>query len=332
MADPIKVCVTGAAGQVAYALIPSVAKGQVFGAQQPIILSLLDVTPVMDALNAICTELGDSAYPLLREVIPTDDAHVAFKDIDAVFLVGSAPRKDGMIRRDLLHPNARVFESQGRALNNAAKSSVKVLVVANPVNTNALVCSHFAPDIPRENFSCLTRLDVNRAQFQIASHLGVATTAVKNVIIWGNHSPTMFPDVRHARVAYVGKDVPVPQAINNDHYIKHEFILTVQKRGEAVIEALKGSSVMSAAKAAADHMRDWWTGTEKGHWVSMGVFSKGEYGIPAGLMYSFPVTVANKKVTIVEGLDIDDFAREKMDLTANELQEERKEAESNFVE
>ncbi|XP_076463404.1 malate dehydrogenase, cytoplasmic-like isoform X1 [Babylonia areolata] len=323
MSEPIKVCVTGAAGQIAYSLLFSIAKGNVFGKNQPVILTLLDIEPVQGVLNGIVMELMDCAMPLLKQVIPTVKEEVAFMDIDAAFLVGASPRREGMERKDLLKDNIMIFQSQGAAMDKWAKKTVKVLVVGNPANTNALICSRFAPSIPRENFSCLTRLDQNRAQAQIASRLGVANSDVSNVIIWGNHSSTLFPDVRHAKVVYNGKKMSVPEAVKDDSYLKNEFVSTVQKRGAAVIQARKLSSAMSAAKAAVDHMHDWWFGTKKDSWVSMGVMSNGSYGIPEGIIYSFPVRISNQQWEVVEGLEINDFAREKMDVTAKELVEER---------
>ncbi|XP_076463406.1 malate dehydrogenase, cytoplasmic-like isoform X3 [Babylonia areolata] len=231
MSEPIKVCVTGAAGQIAYSLLFSIAKGNVFGKNQPVILTLLDIEPVQGVLNGIVMELMDCAMPLLKQVIPTVKEEVAFMDIDAAFLVGASPRREGMERKDLLKDNIMIFQSQGAAMDKWAKKTVKVLVVGNPANTNALICSRFAPSIPRENFSCLTRLDQNRAQAQIASRLGVANSDVSNVIIWGNHSSTLFPDVRHAKVVYNGKKMSVPEAVKDDSYLKNEFVSTVQKRG-----------------------------------------------------------------------------------------------------
>nr|AUW34353.1 cytosolic malate dehydrogenase [Littorina scutulata] len=327
MSEAVKVCVTGAAGQIAYSLLYSLAKGDVFGSTQPIILTLPDIAPMEGVLNGVVMELMDCAMPLLKEVIPTCDEKVAFKDIDAAFLVGAMPRREGMERKDLLAANIKIFKSQGSALDTVAKKTVRVVVVGNPANTNALICSKYAPSIPKENFSCLTRLDQNRAQAQIAARLGIPNSAVSNVIIWGNHSSTQFPDVRHAKAIVNGKSVPVPEAVKDDNYSKNEFLTTVQKRGGEVIKARKLSSAMSAAKATADHMRDWWFGTQGDNWVSMGVFSTGAYGIPEGIMYSYPVRIANKQWKIVEGLEINDFAREKMDLTAKELCGERAMAE-----
>ncbi|XP_071520000.1 malate dehydrogenase, cytoplasmic [Panulirus ornatus] len=325
MAEPVRVCVTGAAGQIGYSLVYMVGSGVVFGPDTPVILHLLDITPMMNVLNGVCMEISDCALPLVRDVIATDDPAVAFKDIDAAFLVGAMPRKEGMERKDLLAANVKIFKVQGEALDHHAKKSVKVLVVGNPANTNALICAKYAPSIPRENFSAMTRLDQNRAQALIASKVGIPVADVKNVIIWGNHSSTQFPDVRHATAMKGGQAVPVYDALE-DSYLKGEFITTVQKRGAAVIAARKLSSAMSAAKAACDHMKSIWQGTKDGHFVSMGVFSDGSYGTPEGVMYSFPVTIKDKKWSIVKNLPIDDFAREKMDITAKELCEERDDA------
>lgn len=326
MSEPVKVCVTGAAGQIAYSLLFSIAKGDVFGKDQPIVITLLDIEPMKGVLDGIVMELMDCAMPLLKQVIPTTKEENAFKDIDAAFLVGAMPRKVGMERKDLLQANVKIFKSQGQALDKWAKKTVKVVVVGNPANTNALICSQYATSISKENFSSLTRLDQNRAQAQIASRLGVANSAVSNVIIWGNHSNTQFPDVRHAKVIFNGKEMSVPEAVKDDSYLKNEFVATIQKRGAAVINARKLSSAMSAAKAAVDHMHDWWFGTKTGKWVSMGVISNGSYGIPEGIMYSFPVRIANKQWEVVENLEINDFAREKMDMTAKELCEEQETA------
>jgi len=325
MAEPIRVCVTGAAGQIGYSLCYMLGSGYVFGPDQPVILQLLDIPPMMTVLNGVCMEISDCAMPCVREVIPTDDPAVAFKDIDAAFLVGAMPRKEGMERKDLLAANVKIFKVQGQALDQHAKKSVKVLVVGNPANTNALMCANYAPSIPRENFSAMTRLDQNRAQAQIANKLNIPTQDVRNVIIWGNHSSTQFPDVKHAIAKINGQDTPVYDAIKDDAYLKGDFISTVQKRGGAVIAARKLSSAMSAAKAACDHMKSIFQGTGD-NFVSMGVFSDGSYGTPEGVMYSFPVKIVDKKWTIVQGLDIDDFAREKMDISAKELCEERDDA------
>lgn len=326
MAEPIRVVVTGAAGQIAYSLLYMVAKGDVFGPNQPLVLHLLDIPPMMGVLEGVVMELADCALPLLVSVVPTADPMVGFKDVDAAFLVGAMPRKQGMERKDLLSANVKIFKVQGEALDKYAKKDVKVLVVGNPANTNALVCSHYAPSIPKENFTAMTRLDQNRAQAQVAARLGVGITKVKNVIIWGNHSATQVPDARNASVEVDGVVKPVPGAVANDEFLKQEFLETVQKRGAAVIAARKMSSAMSAAKAASDHMRDWFAGTRGGEYVSMGVISDGSYGAPKDIVFSFPVQIQNRKWTIVQGLSVDEFTRSKLDVTAKELLEEKEEA------
>jgi malate dehydrogenase len=322
--SPIKVCITGAGGQIAYSLLFALAKGDVFGPNQGVILSLLDVLPVMEVLNGVVMELEDCAFPNLKGVIATADPAVAFKDVDVALLVGAMPRKDGMERKDLLAANVKIFKEQGIALDTVAKKSVKVLVVGNPANTNALVASEFAPSIPKSQFTCLTQLDHNRAKAQIALRLGVQANQVKNVIIWGNHSSTQYPDVSHAFVVNAdGSKTPVAQAVNNDAYLHGEFIKTVQNRGAAVIKARKLSSAMSAAKAICDHVRQWWFGTAEGEHTSMGIISDGSYGVPAGLCYSFPVTIKGGQISQVSGLAVDEFSRKMMDATAAELLEER---------
>lgn len=327
MAEPIRVVVTGAAGQIAYSLLYQLAKGDVFGDKQPLSLHLLDIEPMMGVLNGVVMELQDCALPLLREVIPTADPAVGFKDVDAAFLVGAMPRKEGMERKDLLAANVKIFKAQGQALDQHAKKTVKVLVVGNPANTNSLICSKYAPSIPPANFSAMTRLDQNRAQAQIANCLGVPVNNVNKVTIWGNHSSTQFPDVANATVVTAnGETKSVFDAINDQAWLNGDFISTVQKRGAAVIAARKLSSAMSAAKAAADHMKDWWNGTSEGSWVSMAVFSDGSYNTPVGVMYSFPVRCNKGQWEIVQGLNLDEFARGKLDLTSKELLEEREEA------
>ncbi|KAG5861589.1 hypothetical protein JTB14_025010 [Gonioctena quinquepunctata] len=326
MCEPIRVVVTGAAGQIAYSLLYMVAKGDVFGPNQPLILHLLDIPPMMGVLEGVVMELADCALPLLRGVVPTDDPIVAFKDVAAAFLVGAMPRKQGMERKDLLSANVKIFKVQGEALDKHAKKNVRVLVVGNPANTNALICSKYAPSIPKENFTAMTRLDQNRAQSQIAAKLGVPVANVGNLIIWGNHSSTQFPDASHATVQSEGKQLKAVNAIKDDNWLRTTFVETVQKRGATVIAARKMSSAMSAAKAAADHMKDWFLGTAPGQFVSMGVVSDGSYGTPKDVVFSFPVTIANGKWEIVQGLQTDDFARKMLDATGKELEEERVEA------
>ncbi|WAR18985.1 MDHC-like protein [Mya arenaria] len=303
---PIRVLVTGAAGQIAYSLVNFIAKGDVFGTDQPLDLILLDIKLMMEVLGGVVMELKDCALPLLREIVATDDYEVAFKDIDVAFLVGAMPRKQGMERKDLLTANVTIFKGQGQALDKYAKKNVKVIVVGNPANTNALICSKYAPSIPKENFTAMTRLDQNRAMAQIAERLDCNVNDVNKVIIWGNHSATQYPDVRFATAVKNGATM-------------------IQKRGAAVIAARKLSSAMSAAKASCDHIKDWWFGTGD-RWVSMAVPSDGSYGIKEGLVYSFPVICTGgdeRKYKIVQGLKIDDFSRSKMDLSAKELEEER---------
>jgi malate dehydrogenase len=319
--SPIRVCVTGAAGQIAYSLLYQISSGYVFGADQPLILHLLDIAPAMTALNGVVMEIQDCAMPLVRDVVATDDPNVAFKDIDAAFLVGAMPRREGMERKDLLAANVKIFKVQGQAMDQHAKKSVKVLVVGNPANTNALICSHYAPSIPKENFSAMTRLDQNRAAAQIALKADCAIHEVKKVTIWGNHSSTQFPDLYHATVKGA-----LTALASDDAWVKETFVPTVQKRGAAVIAARKLSSAMSAAKAACDHMKSWFGSTPEDDWVSMGVFSDGSYGTPEGIMFSFPVTTKNGSWTIVQGLALNDFAKEKLAATGAELCEERDEA------
>ncbi|XP_034099678.1 malate dehydrogenase, cytoplasmic [Drosophila sulfurigaster albostrigata] len=326
MAEPIRIVVTGAAGQIAYSLLYMIARGEVFGKDQPLILHLLDIPPMVGVLEGVVMELADCALPLLREVVPTTDPLVGFKDVSAAFLVGAMPRKEGMERKDLLSANVKIFKVQGEALDKVAKKDVKVLVVGNPANTNALVCANYAPSIPRENFSAMTRLDQNRAASQIANKLGVSINEVNNIIIWGNHSSTQYPDAAQGKVLVKGEWKSIAEAVNNDAYLQGQFIETVQKRGAAVIGARKMSSAMSAAKAACDHMHDWWNGTAPGKFVSMGVFSDGSYGSPKDVVFSFPVEIKNKQWKIVEGLAISEFGKSKLNITSKELEEEKNEA------
>lgn len=326
MVEPIRVVVTGAAGQIAYSLLYMIARGEVFGKDQPLILHLLDIPPMVGVLEGVVMELADCALPLLREVVPTTDPAVAFKDVAAAFLVGAMPRKEGMERKDLLSANVKIFKAQGQALDKYARKDVKVLVVGNPANTNAVVCSFYAPSIPRENFSAMTRLDQNRATAQVAGKAKVPISHVRNVIIWGNHSSTQFPDASHAVVNVGGKEKSAAEAVGEPEFLKGSFVETVQKRGAAVIAARKMSSAMSAAKAACDHMHDWWNGTAPGHFVSMGVISDGSYGAPKDVIYSFPVEIKNKQWKIVQGLSLDEFAKSKMAITGKELLEEKNEA------
>ncbi|XP_021363329.1 malate dehydrogenase, cytoplasmic-like, partial [Mizuhopecten yessoensis] len=321
---PIKVVITGAAGQIAYSLLYSVAKGDVFGKTRPVELMLLDIEPMMGVLGGVVMEIMDCALPLVANVVGTADPEVAFDNADVAMLVGAMPRREGMERKDLLKANVKIFKSQGEAMDKKAKKTIKVVVVGNPANTNALICSKYAPSIPKTNFSALTRLDQNRAQAQVARRLEVPCNAVTDCIIWGNHSSTQFPDLANAKVTIDGKVDDVISKIQDNDWVHNEFVATVQKRGAAVIAARKLSSAMSAANAIVDHVRDWWCGTGE-KMVSMAVLSDGNsYGIEEGLMYSFPVKVDSKgNYKIVDGLKIDNWQRSMMDKTAAELMEEK---------
>jgi len=326
---PLRVLVTGAAGQIAYSLIFMIASGNVFGSRQELILHLLDIPPMKQALEGVQLEIEDGAFPLLKGLVATVDVKEAFTGVDFAILVGSFPRKDGMERKDLLEKNAAIFREQGKALNDFASRHVKVLVVGNPANTNALIAMACAPSIPRENFTALTRLDHNRAKNQIARKLDVNPSRVHNVIIWGNHSSTQYPDVNHGHVSDFpvdGLHESIRSAVNDEKWLQEAFIPAVQKRGAAVIKARKLSSAASAANAVADHLRDWFLGTPKGEVVSMAVPSDGSYGIPQGVIYSYPCTCSNGRYSIVQGLKIDSFSREKMTATHTELLDEKKEA------
>jgi len=329
--SPIRVLVTGAAGQIGYSIVLEIAKGGVFGLDQPVDLVLLDIPPMAAILEGVAMELADCALPTLHRVIPLTNEEESFKDIDAAFLIGSMPRKEGMERKDLLAANVKIFKSQGQSLAKHAKKTVKVLVVGNPANTNALICAKYAaPTISSRQISAMTRLDHNRSLAQIAARCDVPIDHVKNVIIWGNHSATQFPDISHANVKKQGSDAWVDAygAVNDEAWLRGEFVSVIQKRGAEVIKRRKLSSAMSAAKAACDHMRDWYFGTKEGEWVSMAVASDGSYGIPEGIFYSFPVRVdpATKDWSIVKDLKVDEFGREKMTLTLKELEEEKGEA------
>ncbi len=316
MKAPVRVTVTGAAGQIGYALLFRIASGEMLGKDQPVILQLLEITPALDALKGVIMELEDCAFPLVQEMIPTDDANVAFKDTDYALLVGSRPRGPGMERKDLIEANAAIFSVQGKALNDHASRDVKILVVGNPANTNSLIAQRNAPDLDPRQFTAMTRLDHNRAIAQLAGKTGKATTDVKGLAIWGNHSATQYPDIHEATVA--GENAM--GLIDMDWY-ENDFIPTVQQRGAAIIDARGASSAASAANAAIDHMHDWALGSDGV--VSMGVYSDGSYGVEPGLIYSFPVTCADGDWQIVQGLEINEFSQAKMDATAAELIEER---------
>jgi len=323
MTEPKRVLITGAAGQIAYSLIFLVAKGDLLGPDQPIILHLLDIPFCQEALGGVVLEITDCAFTNVRGVVATTDVKEAFSNIDYALLAGSFPRKEGMERKELIDRNAKIFKEQGAALDAYASKNVKVLVVGNPANTNAFLAMNAAPSIPKENFSALTRLDHNRAKSQIAEKLHISAGQVHNVTIWGNHSSTQYPDISHAYVDTPTGKVSVKDAVKDDAYLHGEFITTVQQRGAAVIKARKLSSAASAAKAIVDHMRDWIFGTKEGEVISMGVRSDGSYGIEKDLIYSFPVTTKDGKYTIVQGLSIDEFSRKKLDISAAELIEER---------
>ncbi len=319
MTTPVRVAVTGAAGQIGYSLLFRIASGSMLGPDTPVALQLLEITPALKALDGVRMELDDCAFPLLTEVICTDDATVAFGDADVALLVGAMPRKAGMERSDLLNANGGIFKPQGQALSAAAKRDVKVLVVGNPANTNALIAQQNAHDLDPKRFTAMTRLDHNRAISQLAAKTGVTVNDVKKMTIWGNHSVTQYPDLFHAEVN--GKRAS--DVVGDHAWVDGTYIPTVAKRGAAIIEARGASSAASAANAAVDHIRSWSLGTPAGDWVSMGVVSDGSYGVPEGLISSFPCTCADGMWSIVQGLDIDDYSRAKIDASAAELADER---------
>jgi malate dehydrogenase len=314
----MRVAVTGAAGQIGYSLLFRIANGDMLGKDQPVILQLLDITAAMPAVKGVVMELEDCAFPLLAGVVVTDDPKVAFKDADCAVLVGARPRSKGMERKDLLEANGAIFTVQGQALDAVAKRTCKILVVGNPANTNAYIAMKSAPGLPKKNFTAMLRLDHNRALSQLASKTGKAVDSIQKLAVWGNHSPTMYADYRFATVD--GKSVK--DMINDAAWNADTFLPTVGKRGAAIIEARGLSSAASAANAAVDHMHDWVLGSN-GKWVTMGIASDGSYGIPVDTMYGFPVTCTNGEYTIVQGLEIDEFSRGRMNNTLNELNEER---------
>lgn len=318
MKQPVRVTVTGAAGQIGYALVFRIASGSMLGSDQPVILQLLDVTPAMEALKGVAMELEDCAFPLLAGIVCTDDPNVGFKNADYALLVGARPRGPGMERKDLLEANAAIFSVQGKAIDQNASKNIKVLVVGNPANTNSLITQRNAPSINPRNFTAMTRLDHNRALTQLANKTGKTINDVHNMTIWGNHSATQYPDVFHAKVSGTPAMDLVDQA-----WLESDFIPVVQQRGAAIIKARGASSAASAANAAIDHMRTWALGTNGNDWVSMAVYSDGSYGIEKGLIYSFPVRCKNGDWEIVQGLEINDFSRAKMQATETELKEER---------
>ncbi|GAA5316546.1 MAG: malate dehydrogenase [Candidatus Pelagadaptatus aseana] len=318
MKAPVRVAVTGAAGQISYSLLFRIAAGEMLGKDQPVILQMLEITPALNALKGVAMELDDCAFPLLAGMVCTDDANVAFKDADYALLVGARPRGPGMERKDLLEANAAIFSVQGKAINDHASRDIKVLVVGNPANTNALIAQRNAPDIDPRQFTAMMRLDHNRAMSQLAEKTGKTINDVKNVIIWGNHSATQYPDIHNTSVD--GADAM--GLIDQDWY-ENDFIPTVQQRGAAIIQARGASSAASAANAAIFHMRDWALGTPEGDYVTMGVYSDGSYGIEEGLIYGYPCTCKDGDWTIVQGIELNDFSKGKMAATETELKEER---------
>jgi malate dehydrogenase len=317
--SPVRVTVTGAAGQIGYSLLFRIASGEMLGQDQPVILQMLEITPALGALEGVAMELDDCAFPLLAGMVKTDDADVAFGDSQYALLVGAMPRKQGMERADLLEANGGIFGPQGKAINDSAASDIKVLVVGNPANTNALIAMSAAPDVDPRQFNAMTRLDHNRAMSQLGAKVGKPVTDIKKMTIWGNHSTTQYPDLFHCEVG--GQNAA--ELVNDQAWLENEFIPTVAKRGAAIIDARGASSAASAANAAIDHMHDWALGTPDGDWVSMSVPSDGSYGVPEGIISSFPCTTSGGVYSIVQGLDIDDFSRAKIDASAAELVEER---------
>ena len=320
MKSPVRVAVTGAAGQIGYSLLFRIASGEMLGKDQPVILQMLEIPDekAQAALKGVMMELEDCAFPLLAGMVAASDPKVAFRDIDIGLLVGARPRSKGMERKDLLEANGAIFTGQGRALNEVAKRTVKILVVGNPANTNAYIAMKSAPALPRENFTAMLRLDHNRALSQLATKTGKPVDSIEKIIVWGNHSPTMYPDYRFATIG----GQPAPKVVNDETWYRETFIPTVGKRGAAIIEARGLSSAASAANAAIDHVRDWVLGSA-GKWVTMGIPSDGSYGIPDGVMYGVPVTCSGGNFQRVKGLEIDAFSRTKMDATLKELEEER---------
>jgi len=322
----VTVLVTGAAGQIAYALVFLVAQGRMLGNRTPVKLHLLDLPQFVGSLRGLAMELEDCAFPLLQGVVCTGDLKEAFTGVDVALLVGAFPRQAGMERKDLLAKNAAIFKEQGQALDQYASKNVKVCVVGNPANTNALIAQICAPSIPRENFTALTRLDQARARGFLARRLQVSTSHIHNTIIWGNHSATQFPDINHGHVDVNGRRVPLREAIGNNDWVEKEFIPGVQQRGAAVIKARQKSSAASAANAVVNHVHDWLLGTPQGDWVSMGVYSDGSYGIPPGVIFSFPLICSRGNWAIVQGLPIDEASRKRFQATFQELAEEKETA------
>jgi len=318
MKQAVRIAVTGAAGQISYGTLFRIAAGEMLGADQPVILQLLEIAPALDTLKGVVMELDDCAFPLLQDIVFTDDAEVAFGDAEYALLIGAKPRGPGMERKDLLQENGRIFSPQGKALNSSASRNVKVLVVGNPANTNALIALNNAPDLDPRQFTAMTRLDHNRAISQLAAKTGLHSTDVRKMIIWGNHSSTQYPDIHHC---LIDGDSAI-ERVDHD-WMSNEFIPVVQQRGAAIIKTRGASSAASAGSAAMDHLRSWALGTDEGDWVSMAVPSDGSYGVKEGVVYSFPCVCVGGKYQIVQGLDINQFSQKKMDATEQELREER---------
>lgn len=326
MKPAVRVAVTGAAGQISYGLLFRIASGEMLGADQPVILHLIEITPALEALKGVAMELEDCAFPLLQGIVQTDDANVGFKDVNFALLVGARPRGPGMERKDLLEANAAIFSAQGKAINDNASRDIRVLVVGNPANTNALIAQRNAPDLDAKQFTAMTRLDHNRALSQLAAKHNAKVTDVKKMTIWGNHSATQYPDIYHVTVN--GKTIIDDADMN---WLADDFIPTVQQRGAAIINARGASSAASAANAAIGHMRTWALGSDDGDWVSMGIPSDGSYGVAKGIVYSFPVVCKNGSYEIVQGLSVSDFSQERMDATEKELLEEMSDVKHLFA-
>jgi malate dehydrogenase len=317
--SPVRVAVTGAAGQIGYAILFRIASGQLLGPDTPVHLSLLEIPAALKAVEGTAMEIDDCAFPLVAGVDITDDPNKAFDGASVALLIGARPRTKGMERSDLLEANGGIFKPQGKALNDHAASDIKVLVVGNPANTNCLIAKSNAPDIPAERFTSMMRLDHNRAIAQLAAKAGATVSDITNMTVWGNHSPTQYPDIFNAKVK--GKNAA--EAVNDQEWLENDFLPTVQKRGAAVMDARGASSAASAANAAVDHVHDWVMGTADGDWVSMGIPSEGSYGIPEGVIFGFPVTCSGGSYEIVQGLDLNDFSKARLDVTVNELEDER---------
>ena len=317
--SPVRVAVTGAAGQIGYAILFRIASGQLLGPDTPVHLSLLEIPAALKAVEGTAMEIDDCAFPLVAGVDITDDPNKAFDGASVALLIGARPRSKGMERSDLLEANGGIFKPQGKALNDHAASDIKVLVVGNPANTNCLIAKSNAPDIPAERFTSMMRLDHNRAIAQLAAKAGATVSDITNMTVWGNHSPTQYPDIFNAKV----KGQNAAEAVNDQEWLENDFLPTVQKRGAAVIEARGASSAASAANAAVDHVHDWVMGTPEGDWVSMGIPSDGSYGVDEGVIFGFPVTCSGGAYEIVQGLDLNDFSQSRLDVTVNELQDER---------